>query len=221
MAQRILLVDDHEIVREGLRSLIESDEQMQVVGQASTGRQAVDQVRQLQPDVVLMDICMPEMDGVEATRRITREMPGTKVVALSMIGTRQFVNKMLEAGAAGYLVKKTAFRELARAIEAVARGDIYLTPDVTGHVMHGGGHPVGEFGISEMALRRASLNDRETQIVHMFAEGKSTKEIALEVNLSPKTIDACRRRIMEKLGVASMAELTKYAIRAGLTSFEF
>lgn len=213
MTTRVLLVDDHRIFCEGLRAVIEKEPGMAVVGMANDGREAVRLVERLAPDIVVIDIAMPGLNGVEATRMILKDHAGVKVIALSMHTDRRFVQGMLEAGATGYLVKECAAEELARAIRAVARGKVYLSPDIAEVVVDvlkrpvsGSGHPKG-----------AKLSGREREILQLLAEGTSAREIAKTLHVSVKTVESHRRQIMEKLGLFSVAELTKYAIREGLT----
>ena len=213
MNTRILLVEDHTIVREGLCSLLEKQTDMEVVGEADEGRTAVDLVRQLLPDIVIMDITMPNLNGVDATRYITGEFPEIKVIALSIHSNRRFVTDMLRAGATGYVLKECLFDELVQAIQAVAAGGSYLSPRITGVVIDGYVKRVAAAAESPLS----TLTGREREVLQLVAEGKSTKEIALELHVSTKTIEANRRQIMEKLDIHSVAELTRYAVREGLT----
>ena len=213
MSTRILLVEDHAIVREGLCSLLEKQPDMEVVGEADEGRTAVDLVRQLLPDIVIMDITMPNLNGVDATRHIISEFPETKVIALSIHSNRRFVTDMLRAGATGYVLKECLFDELVQAIQAVATGGSYLSPRITGVVIDGYIKRVAAASDSPLS----TLTGREREVLQLVAEGKSTKEIALELHVSTKTIEANRRQIMEKLDIHSVAELTRYAVREGLT----
>lgn len=213
---RVLLVDDHAIIREGLRSLLEKQPEMEVVADTDDGRQAFDLVRELLPDIVIMDITMRGLNGIEATRRIIAEFPAVKVIALSIHSKRRYVADMLSAGAAGYILKECLFDELVQAIKAVAAGGRYLSPRIADVV------------ISDYVKRLSAIADspfealktREREVLQLVAEGKSTKQIALELHVSTKTIEANRRQIMEKLGIHSIAELTKYAVREGLTTLE-
>jgi len=216
MSVRILLADDHGIIRQGLRSLLEKQSDMEVVGEAEDGRKAFELVRQLTPDVAIMDITMPNLNGVDATRRIVGEFPKVKIIALSIHSNRRFVADMLRAGASGYILKECLFDELIRAIRTVAAGSIYLSPRITGVV-------VGDYVerlLTTADLQPTILTDREHEVLQLLAEGKSMKQIALELHVSTKTIEANRRQIMEKLDIHSVAELTKYAVREGLTSLE-
>lgn len=213
---RILLVDDHKIIVDGLVTLLAKEQDMEVVGTADNGRVAVTQAKALHPDVVIMDMSMPDLNGIEATRQILEVQPDTRIVGLSMHSDRRFVSEMFKVGACGYLLKDCAFDELTRAIRTVISGKMYLSPGVAGVVMSefvrylpGGEESV--FGV---------LTSRERQVLQLLAEGKNTKGIALHLNVSIKTVETYRRQIMDKLGTNSVAELTKYAIREGLTSLE-
>jgi DNA-binding NarL/FixJ family response regulator len=213
---RVLLVDDHAIIREGLRSLLEKQPEMEVVADTDDGRKAFDLVRELLPDIIIMDITMPGLNGIEATRRIVDEFPAVKVIALSIHSKRRYVADMLSAGAAGYILKECLFDELVQAIKAVAAGGRYLSPRIADVV-------VSDYvkRLSATAdLPFEALKTREREVLQLVAEGKSTKQIALYLHLSSKTIEANRRQIMEKLNIHSVAELTKYAVREGLTTLE-
>ena len=216
MAIRILLADDHKIVRDGLQALIAQEADMEVVAEGATGRDAVAQAASVRPDVMVLDISMPDLNGIEATRQILAHAPGARVIALSMHADRRFVMEMLRAGAVGYLLKDSTFEELARAIRAVAAGQIYLSPGIAGVVVQDYLTPAaaGERGAY------AALTGREREVLQLLAEGRSTKEAALRIHVSDKTIESHRRQIMIKLKIRSVAELTKYAIREGLTSLE-
>jgi len=216
MSIRILLADDHKIIREGLRALLDGESNMEVVAEAEDGRTAVQLTRKLSPDVVVMDISMPDLNGIEATRQILRDHPGAKVIALSMHSDRQFAARMLEAGASGYVVKDAAFEELATAIRTVVDGRVYLCSLVTGLVVE---DYVRRLPETEPKVT-SPLSPREREALQLLAEGKTTKEAARELHVSVKTVETHRRNIMEKLNLHSVAELTKYAIRAGLTSLD-
>lgn len=216
MSIRILLVEDHAIVREGLRLLIEKQPNMEIVHEAEDGRTAVELVRELLPDVVIMDITMPNLNGVEATRRITYEFPQVKVIALSIHSNRRFVADMLGAGAVGYVLKECLFDELIRAIKTVTAGDRYLSSRITSVVVEDYVKRLATVADSPLS----TLTSREREVLQLVAEGKSTKQIALGLHVSTKTIEVNRRQIMEKLDIHSIAELTKYAVREGLTPLE-
>jgi len=213
MKIRILLADDHRIIREGLRALIVGLQGLEVVAEAEDGRTAVRLARELKPDLIVMDIGMAELNGMEATRQIRAESPRAKVIALSMHSDARFVSEMLKAGASGYLLKDSAFEELARAIGVVAAGGTYLSPGITGVVVR---DYVGRLGEARSEAS-AALTPREREVLQLVAEGHSTKEIAGKLGVSLKTVDTHRQQIMSKLGLHSVAELTKHAIREGLT----
>jgi two-component system, NarL family, response regulator NreC len=214
---RILIADDHAIVRQGLRSLIEGQNGIEVVGEAEDGQRAVHLAAELAPDVVIMDVTMPDLNGVEATRQIVQKNPNTKVIVLSMHPDKHIVRESLKAGASGYVLKSHLFDELCRALEAVAAGGHYLSLRITDVIIddyvHGSAGP--------NAAAADGLTGPERQVLQLLAEGLSIKEIAKRLHMSPKTVDARRRSIMGKLGVSSVAELVKYAIREGLTSLDF
>jgi DNA-binding NarL/FixJ family response regulator len=214
---RVLLADDHQILREGLRTLLNSQDDMEVVAEAADGREAVRLARALQPHVIIMDIGMSGMNGMEATQQLTQALPDIKVVALSMHLKKTFVKEMLKAGAVGYILKENAFAEVIEAIHRVVEGERYLCQRVINVLAEdyaAGGTAAGE------AKGPDALSERDREIIRLLAEGKSSKEIARMMDLSVKTIDAYRRRIMEKLGINNLADLVKYAIREGLTSVE-
>ena len=216
MAVRILIADDHKIVREGLRALIEKHEKMEVVAEAETGLDAVRLTRKLEPDVVIMDLGMPQMNGIEATREITASNRRIKVIALSMHSDKRFVLQMLKAGASGYLLKDSAFEELITAVKTVTSNQSYLSPKITDVVLKEYLQTVSRGDASVFSV----LTHREREVLQMLAEGRSTKEIAASLNVSVKTVETHRQQIMDRLKIRSVAELTKYAIREGLTSLE-
>jgi DNA-binding NarL/FixJ family response regulator len=211
---RILLADDHKIVRDGLRNLLEKDPEIVVVGEAEDGREALQLARKLSPDVVVMDIAMPDLNGIEATRQILAEIPKIKIVALSMHSDKRYVSEMLKAGAAGYLLKDCAFEELSTAIRTIARGKIYLSPGIAGVVLA----DYIRTGSAADGSAFSLLSDREREVLQLMAEGRTTKEVAAQLHVSVKTIETHRTHIMAKLDIHSIAALTKYAIREGLTS---
>jgi DNA-binding NarL/FixJ family response regulator len=202
MSIRILIADDHGIVREGLCSLLRKQPEMEIVGEATDGRKALGLVRELMPDVVVMDITMPNLNGVDATRQIIRELPKVKVIALSMHSSNVFVADMIKAGASGYILKDSLFDELVEAIQVVYNGGIYLSPDVVSVV-------VGDY-----------LTGREREVLQLIGEGKNTKQIAKQLHVSTKAIEANRRKIMDKLHTHSVADLVRWAILGGLTTLE-
>jgi two-component system response regulator NreC len=212
---RILLVDDHKIFREGLRSLLEKQPNIQIVGEAENGVEAVRMVEELSPDVVIMDIAMPDMNGIEATRQIMSKKPDkVKVIGLTMHADIRYVTEMLKAGASGFLLKDCASEELVEAINDMKEDRIYLSHYIKGNLMNdyinlltGEKHPLP-----------SSLTIREREVLQHIADGKTTKEIASQLGLSPKTVETHRQNIMDKLEIYSTAELVKYAIREGLTT---
>lgn len=216
MKTKILIADDHKIIREGLRALLEKQQDMEVVAEAQDGLTTVRMVSRLLPNIVIMDIGMPEMNGIDATRKITADNRKVKVIALSMHSDRRFVLEMLKAGASGYLLKDSAFEELVAAIHAVMANQPYLSPRITDVV-------VKEYLSSRPKNEQTAftvLTSREREVLQLLAEGKTTKQTASFLNVSIKTIETHRQQIMEKLNIHSIAELTKYAIREGLTSLE-
>jgi two-component system response regulator NreC len=214
---KILIADDHGVVREGLKVLIENQPGMEVIAEAQDGLQAVELAKELAPDVVLMDIAMPNINGIEATRQILKENPDIRIIALSVHFDKHFVTEILKAGASGYVLKSCLFDEVLRAVQTVGIGDYYLSPKIADIV-------VDDYKYYMTTANKSAevrLTHRERQVIQFLAEGKSTKQIALSLHVSPKTADSNRRQIMNKLGIFSIAELTKYAIREGLTSQEF
>jgi two-component system response regulator NreC len=216
MGIKILLADDHKIIREGLRSMIEKESDMSIVAEAGNGRSAVKLVRELSPDVVVMDISMPDLNGIESTRQILDNNPDIKVVALSMHSDKRYVVNMLKAGAKGYLLKDCAFDELIKAIRTVLAGHICLSPTIDDLVI--------EDYIQQVARDNSwdheELSSRELEVIQLLAEGNTTKQIGKELNISIKTVETHRVRIMKKLKINTMADLTKYAIREGMISIE-
>lgn len=216
MSIRILLVDDHSITREGLCSLLEKTQNFMVIKQAENGRSAIKFARQYKPDVIVMDINMPDLNGIDATRQILGELPEVKIIALSMYSDRSYVKGMLQAGASGYLLKNCAFDELSKAIETVYNNQTYLSPKISEIVRKEFVKMLKSGDMSASAI----LTDREREVLQMIAEGYKTKEIADRIHVSVKTVEARRRQIMEKLRIDSIAGLTKFAIKEGLTSLE-
>jgi DNA-binding NarL/FixJ family response regulator len=213
MSLKILLVDDHAILREGLRALIEKDPETIVVGEADDGAAAIRLADELLPDLIVMDLTMPIMNGIDATREIIRKHAGVKVLALSMENDRFFVVEALKAGANGYLLKESAFAELAEAIQTVARGETYLPRKIATLLVREFLQCIPE----EISPVYETLTPRERQILQLVADGKNTKEISYLLGNSIKTVENQRNTIMQKLNLFSIAELTKYAVRSGLS----
>lgn len=213
MRTTILLVDDHQIFREGLRSLIEKNDAAIVLGEAGDGAEAIRLAGELKPDLVLMDLTMPNMNGIDATREITKQYRDIKVLALSMESDRFFVVEVLKAGAMGYLLKDTAFAELTEAIAAVVRGETYLPRKISTLLVKEFLQCIPE----DMSLVYESLTPREREILQLIADGKSIKETAYLLGISYKTVENQRQIVMQKLKLFSVAELTKYAVRHGLS----
>ncbi|MBI5409560.1 MAG: response regulator transcription factor [Nitrospirae bacterium] len=208
MSIKIFLADDHRIMREGLRAMLEKKGGLEVIGEAGDGRTAVRLVKEMRPDIIIMDIGMPELNGIEATRRIIKNCPGVKIIALSIHSDKRLVSEMLKAGASGYVLKEAAFSELIDAIHTVKRGCSYISVEI---------QDVINKKLSKHPLY-SELTDREREVLQLLAEGKSTKQIASCLDVSAKTIDSHRQQIMKKLNMHSVAQLTKYAIREGITS---
>ncbi len=215
MSLRILIADDHKIVRDGLKSLLGTLAGLAVVGEAEDGHQALRLARELEPDLVIMDVTMAGLNGVEATRQLTALLPGVKVIALSMHSDPRYVVGMLKAGASGYLIKDCAFEELAKAVEAVMAGRTYLCPEVAEVVVKGF---INVLERSPDPDQSEVLTPREREVLQMLAEGASARAIAERLHVSVKTVEAHRRNIMQKLGLHSLPELTKFALREGITS---
>lgn len=214
MTVRILIADDHKILREGLKSLLEKQPEFAVVAEAQDGLSAISAAKKHKPDIAILDIGMPDLNGIEVTRRIRSEMAETRVIALSMHADRRFVMGILEAGANGYLLKDSAFAELITAVTEVAKGKMYLSPSIAETVVKNSLEKLDRKDEGSSVL----LSGREREVLQMIAEGKSTKEIALKLFVSTKTVETHRKQIMDKLNIRTVAGLTKYAIREGLTS---
>jgi two-component system response regulator NreC len=214
---RILIADDHGIVREGLKTLLDKQSDIEVVGEGEDGQMAIQLAEKLQPDIVIIDMSMPNLNGIEATRLILQHSPNTRVIILSMHSDKHIVKEALEAGVCAYVLKTYLFDEMLRALEVVSEGGRYLSPRITDIVVD---DYIGQTPGSKFS-ETLKITGRERQIVQLVAEGKTVKEIARLLHISPKTADTNRRQIMSKLGISSVAELTKYAIREGLTSLEF
>jgi DNA-binding NarL/FixJ family response regulator len=205
---RILLADDHAVVRQGFRLILSGQADMEIVGEAGDGNQAVEQAEKLKPDVVVMDVAMPNLNGIEATRRLGEAAPHTRVLALSMHKDSVYVREILRAGAKGYLLKDSIDRDLLDAVRAVAKGEAYLSPAIADSVLTDYRRHVTD----PLDL----LTNREREVLQLIAEGKTNKDIAQALNLSVYTVDAHRGRIMEKLNLHSTGELVRFAMRAGL-----
>lgn len=216
MTIKIMLVDDHKIIRDGLRALIEKQSDMEVVAEAADGQNAVKIARKIQPHICVLDIGMPELNGIEATRQIVKLPHKPKVIGLSMHSDRRYVAQMLKAGASGYILKNSAFGELAQAITTVMKGEVYLSPAVAETVVDDYRRMAKPGDHSAYNL----LSEREREVLQQIAEGCSTKDIAAALDISVKTIETHRHQIMEKLKLHSVAELTKYAVKEGLTDLE-
>lgn len=215
MGVKILLVEDHIVMREGLRGLISQQADLKVVGEATDGNQAVELARQLKPDVIIMDVRMQGMDGVEATRRIKAEMPDCRIIALSAYDNREYIMGMAKAGMSGYLLKDCAFDELVVAIRTVLQNKSYLSPAAARVILDAQSGIESSTGVP---LSIALLSESDRELIKLLAEGKSAREIAKRNNLSIKTIEGRRRRIMKRVNVATIAELTRYAVREKIVS---
>ncbi|MCY7387649.1 MAG: response regulator transcription factor [Burkholderiales bacterium] len=215
-AIRVLLADDHALVLAGIRALVEELGDTQIVAEANNGRDAVALAKQHKPDLVIMDISMHELNGIEATAQIMAEVPSTKVLILSMHTTEDFVRRAIKAGAAGYLVKDSAPLDLKMAIAAVLRDEIYLSPRVSKHVVAGFLHGKPHQNESSMD----ALTARQREILQMIAEGKSTKQIAFQLDVSIKTVETHRAALMERLDIHDVAGLVLYAVRHGVISVD-
>lgn len=213
---KVVLVDDHELIRVGIRSILKDHGGYEVVGEASDARQALRLVEQLRPDVVIMDIGMPGLNGVDGTQRIRKEFPETKVLILSMHLDRDFVRRTLKAGASGYVLKERAVEEVPVALAAVMCGRKYLSPGVTDMVLEGYLYAEGDMPDSAFS----ELTARERDVLQLLAEGKSIKDAAVILCLSPKTVETHKSRICERLNIHSIAGLTQYAIKNGLISLD-
>jgi DNA-binding NarL/FixJ family response regulator len=214
MAIQVLLADDHAVVRDGLRFLLEAQGDISVVGNAANGREAVRKVKELKPDVVIMDIAMPELNGIEAAHQIHETCPATRVVILSMHAGTEHVRQALRAGAQGYLLKKSAGAEVADAVRLVHAGGSYLSPEIAGTVI------TDYIADSRATNPLETLTHRERQILQLIAEGKSSAQAATSLFLSRKTVDTYRSRLMQKLGIHDLHGLIKFAIEHGLTSLD-
>src|SRR5437870_2536551 len=211
---RVLLADDHTVVRQGLRALLAAEDDIEIVGEAENGRQAIQMVKKLLPDVVVMDIAMPVLNGLEATRQITRTVPSTKVLILSSYSDDEYVSQLTEAGAAGYLIKQTAANELLKAIREAQRGNAYFSPSIAKRLRD----QCREAFVSGPSARRRPdyLTTREAEVLQLIAEGRANKQIAAELSISIKTVEKHRQQVMNKLNIHDVAGLTRYAISRGM-----
>jgi DNA-binding NarL/FixJ family response regulator len=211
---KVLLVDDHTIVRQGLRVLLEAEPDMTVVGEAETGRQALQMTRKLSPNVVVMDIAMPMLNGLEATRQIIKEVPATKVLVLSSYSDDEYVRQLSEAGAAGYLLKQTAVAELIKAVREVWRGNAFFSPMISKRLLEQ--YREAFLGGTPIRKRSDFLTTREAEVLQLIAEGKPNKHIASELCISIKTVEKHRQQVMNKLNIHDIAGLTRYAMAKGI-----
>ena len=209
---RVLLADDHALIREGLKSLINAQPDMSIIGEANNGRSAWQQAKALQPDVVIMDVSMPELNGAQVTERLKQECPAMKVLALTIHEDQGYLRQLLKAGAAGYMLKRAAVEELILAIRTVAAGNIYIDPSLTSKV-------VGSYLRKESTvckLLNSDLSERETEVLRLVAWGYGNKEMAARLSISVKTIETYKSRLMEKLGLHCRTDLVRYALHLGL-----
>ena len=213
MSLRILLADDHTLVRQGLRKVLEERPEWEVVAEAGDGREAVRLAEQFKPDVCVLDVAMPLLNGVEATRQIARRVPNTRILVLSMYSDEAYVAQILQAGATGYILKDSADVDLIQAVSEVARGKSFFSPPIARVMLDDYVRQLAEKGISD---RFDSLSDREREVFQLIAEGKVNKEIAALLSISPSTVETHRARIMEKLDLHSAAEIVLYAVRRGV-----
>lgn len=216
MTVRILIADDHQVVRDGLNALLDIPPRFQVIGTACDGREAFALARKLNPDVVIIDIAMPELNGMDATKRMLAEMPGLRIIALSMHSDKRYISGMLQAGALGYVRKESAFEEISAAVEAVSQGNVYLGEGVAGVVVNDYRQMISRGNTDDID----PLSAREREVLQLLAEGKKTSDIAARLHVSSKTVETHRRQIMLKLEIDTVAALTKYAIRQGLISLD-
>jgi DNA-binding NarL/FixJ family response regulator len=209
----VLLVDDHTVVRQGLRALLGAEEDMEVVGEAENGRQAVMLARKTPPDVVVMDVAMPMLNGLEATRQILKSVPGVKVLVLTSYGDEECVQQLMQAGATGYLIKQTAANDLLKAIREVQRGNAFFSPAIAKRLRD---QCREAFSNGQSTRKSGELTSRESEVLQLIAEGHSNKQIAAELGISIKTVEKHRQQVMNKLNIHDVAGLTRYAISKGL-----
>ena len=210
---RVLVVDDHTIMREGICALLKLATDIEVVGEAANGREALDMAKQLTPDIIVMDIAMPVMDGREATRRLTKDMPGIKILVLTQYDDKEHVLSLIEAGACGFVSKKAAFEELSSAVRCIARGESFLSPSVAKVVIDA--YQYGAVS-RDKSDPYEHLTDREKDVLKLLVEGHSTQEIAELLALSPKTVAGYKTSLMSKLDITSGIDLVKYALKKGI-----
>jgi DNA-binding NarL/FixJ family response regulator len=209
----VLLVDDHTVVRQGLRALLQSEEDIEVIGEAENGRQAVVMARNTPPDVVVMDVAMPLLNGLEATRQILKSVPGSKVLVLTSYGDDECVQQLMQAGASGYLIKQTAANDLLKAIREVQRGNAFFSPSIAKRLRD---QCREAFTSGQPARKSGDLTSREAEVLQLIAEGFSNKQIASELGISIKTVEKHRQQVMNKLNIHDVAGLTRYAISKGM-----
>ena len=215
MIRKIVIADDHQIVRNGLSALFAKEGKYKVVGYANNGREAIREAQEKKPDVIIMDLNMPELNGFAAIKKIVSKSRNIKILVLSMLSDKRFISRAFKEGANGYVLKDCAYDELINAIESVCSGGTYISPDIAGIVIEDFVNQPQDSNIDKNLL-----SAREGEVLQLLAEGKSTKEIAYILDLSPKTIETHRSQIMDKLDIHNIAELTKYAIREGLTDLD-
>lgn len=208
----VLLVDDHTVVRQGLRALLESEGDMKVVGEAENGRQAVGLAKTTLPDVVVMDVAMPVLNGIEATRQIAKHLPSAKVLGLTSYGDDDCVTQLMQAGASGFLIKQTAAEDLLKAIREVKRGKLFFSPTISKRLRE---QKPGGCDDAQAPLRTGMLTSRESEVLQLIAEGFANKQVAAELSISIKTVEKHRQQVMNKLNIHDIASLTRYAISKG------
>jgi len=213
---KVFLADDHTVVRQGLRALLVAEGDIEIVGEAENGRQAVTLVKKLVPDVAVIDIAMPQLNGLEATRQITRTVPSTKVLILSSYSDDEYVQQLTEAGAAGYLIKQTAANDLLKAIREAHRGNAYFSPSIAKRLRDQCREAFVSGGAQPGKRRTDHLTTREAEVLQLIAEGRANKQIAAELSISIKTVEKHRQQVMNKLGIHDVAGLTRHAIAKGI-----
>lgn len=216
MTIKIILADEHKIVRQGLRTLLDGEADMEVVAETDNGKMTLELAKELKPEVIILDISMSDLNGIEAARQILKESAQVKIIAVSMHSDNMFVRKMLKSGALGYLLKDCALEELVTAVRTVMRGKTYISPGVTDTLIR----DVANDWAADTVSVYAVLTGREREVLQLLAEGNSTLQISTALGISTKTVEAHRKHLMTKLGLRSVPELTKYAIRHGLTSLD-